>query len=83
MGLRLLQRVDVLWTQLLRKTPECAVEELAQVREPGIFIVDDVAFIQGEHGMQIGDAIERRGFRNVTISRHGATCCCGTREYSN
>ena len=45
------------------KTPECAVEELAQIREPGIFIVDDVAFIQGEHGMQIGEAIARRGIR--------------------
>src|SRR4029077_16862994 len=45
------------------KTPECAVEELAQLREPGIFIVDDVAFIQAEHGMQLGEAIARRGIR--------------------
>jgi len=45
------------------KTPERAVEELAQVREPGIFIVDDVAFIQAEHGMQLGEAIARRGIR--------------------
>jgi len=45
------------------KTPERAVEELAQIREPGIFIVDDVAFIQGEHGMQIAEAIERRRIR--------------------
>ena len=45
------------------KTPECAVEELAQIREPGIFIVDDVAFIQAEHGMQIAEAIARRGIR--------------------
>ncbi len=44
-------------------TPERAVEELAQVREPGIFIVDDVAFIQAEHGMQLGEAIARRGIR--------------------
>src|SRR5439155_1266509 len=43
------------------KTPERAVEELARVREPGIFIVDDVAFIQAEHGMQLGEAIARRG----------------------
>jgi hypothetical protein len=34
------------------KTPG-RVEELAQIREPGIFIVDDVAFIQAEHGMQL------------------------------
>src|SRR6266481_4847024 len=45
------------------KTPECAVQELAQIREPGIFIVEDVAFIQAEHGMQIGEAIARRGIR--------------------
>jgi len=45
------------------KTPQRAVEELEQIREPGIFIVDDVAFIQAEHGMQIGEAIARRGIR--------------------
>src|SRR6266516_2773372 len=45
------------------KTPECAVEELSQIREPGIFIVDDVAFIQAEHGMQIAEGIARRGIR--------------------
>ena len=45
------------------KTPERAVEELAQIREPGIFIVDDVAFIQAEHGMQLGEAIARRGIK--------------------
>jgi len=45
------------------KTPERAVEELAQIREPGIFIADDVAFIQAEHGMQIAEAIARRGIR--------------------
>src|SRR5581483_5579731 len=45
------------------KTPERAVEELEQIREPGIFIVDDVAFIQADHGMQLGEAIARRGIR--------------------
>jgi hopanoid C-3 methylase len=45
------------------KTPERAVDELAQIREPGIFIVDDVAFIQAEHGMQLGEAVARRGIR--------------------
>jgi hopanoid C-3 methylase HpnR len=34
---------------------------LAQIREPGVFIVDDVAFVQPEHGMAIGEAIARRG----------------------
>ena len=44
-------------------SPEVAVEELSRVREPGIFIVDDVAFIQGRHGMQIGEAIASRGIK--------------------
>ena len=41
------------------KTPEAAADELAQIREPGVFIVDDVAFIQPHHGMAIGEAIAR------------------------
>jgi hopanoid C-3 methylase len=39
---------------------EAAVEDLAAVREPNVFIVDDVAFIRGEDGMAIADEIERR-----------------------
>jgi hopanoid C-3 methylase HpnR len=45
------------------KSPERSVDELAGIAEPGIFILDDVAFIQAEHGMSIGKAIERRGIR--------------------
>ena len=45
------------------KAAEAAADELARIREPGVFIVDDVAFIQGEHGMAIGEAIARRGIR--------------------
>ena len=37
----------------------CA-EEMASIREPNVFIVDDVAFIHPEHGMAIADEIERR-----------------------
>lgn len=44
-------------------SPEKAVEELAQVQEPGIFLVDDVAFIQGKQGMEIGEAVARRGIK--------------------
>jgi len=44
-------------------TPEVAVEELRRVREPGIFIVDDVAFIQQRHGMEIGEGIARAGIK--------------------
>lgn len=45
------------------KSPEAAVDELATIREPGVFIVDDVAFIQPDHGMAIGESIARRGIR--------------------
>ena len=45
------------------KSAEAAADELASIREPGIFIVDDVAFIQAEHGMAIGEAIARRGIK--------------------
>jgi hopanoid C-3 methylase len=44
-------------------SPEVIAEELAQIREPGVFIVDDVAFVHAEHGMAIGEAIRRRGIR--------------------
>jgi hopanoid C-3 methylase HpnR len=46
-----------------QSTPEVAVEDLAQIREPNVFIVDDVAFIHPEYAMAIGQAIERRGIR--------------------
>jgi hopanoid C-3 methylase HpnR len=44
-------------------TPELCAEDLARIREPGVFIVDDVAFIQPEHGDAIADAIEKRKIR--------------------
>jgi hopanoid C-3 methylase HpnR len=44
-------------------SPEAAVEDLARIREPNVFIVDDVAFIQAEHGRAIAREIERRGIR--------------------
>ena len=44
-------------------SPETIVEDLARVCEPGVFIVDDVAFIQAKHGMAIGEAIARRGIK--------------------
>ncbi|MDA8231937.1 MAG: hopanoid C-3 methylase HpnR [Magnetospirillum sp.] len=44
-------------------SPERAVDELASIREPGVFIVDDVAFIREQHGTAIGEGIARRGIR--------------------
>lgn len=40
-----------------------AVDDLASIREPNVFIVDDVTFIHPEHGMAIGHEIARRGIR--------------------
>lgn len=44
-------------------SPECIAEELARIREPGIFIVDDVAFVHQKHGLAIADALLARGIR--------------------
>ena len=44
-------------------SPEVVADELARLREPGVFIVDDVAFVQARHGFEIGEAIARRGIR--------------------
>ena len=40
-----------------------AVEDLQSIREPSVFIVDDVAFIQSNQGMEIGEAIARKGIK--------------------
>ena len=42
---------------------EKAGEELARIREPGVFVVDDVAFIQPKLGYAIGAEIERRNIK--------------------
>ena len=39
------------------------IGDLQCIREPGIFIVDDVAFIQDRHGFEIGEAIARRNIK--------------------
>jgi hopanoid C-3 methylase HpnR len=44
-------------------SPDKAVEELGRVKEPGVFIVDDVAFIQEKMGFEIGEAIARKGIK--------------------
>lgn len=44
-------------------SPEVVIEDLERIREPGVFLVDDVAFIQAQHGMAIGEAIARRGIQ--------------------
>ncbi|WP_435611949.1 hopanoid C-3 methylase HpnR [Streptomyces sp. bgisy159] len=43
-----------------KASPQAAAAELASIREPNVFIVDDVAFIRPEHGDAIAAEIERR-----------------------
>jgi hopanoid C-3 methylase HpnR len=46
-----------------RVSADAVVEDLAGVRERGVFIVDDVAFVDGAHGYAIAEGIERRRIR--------------------
>ena len=39
------------------------IEDLRSIREPGVFIVDDVAFIQERQGMELGEAIAGAGIK--------------------
>jgi hopanoid C-3 methylase HpnR len=43
-----------------KRHPEQIGDELESIKEPGVFIVDDVAFIQEDHGYAIGKEIEKR-----------------------
>jgi hopanoid C-3 methylase len=45
------------------RSTERIVEDLSSIRESGVFIVDDVAFIQAKHGFEIGEAIARKGIK--------------------
>lgn len=46
-----------------RRDPAQIGAELQSIAEPGVFIVDDVAFIQAEQGFEIGREVERRGIQ--------------------
>lgn len=46
-----------------RLSPEAAVEDMSRIQEPGVFIVDDVAFIKAEQGDEIARQLERKGIR--------------------
>jgi hopanoid C-3 methylase HpnR len=45
------------------KDPELIVDELARIKSPGIFIIDDVSFVQESHGMAIAELIAKRGLK--------------------
>jgi hopanoid C-3 methylase HpnR len=44
-------------------SPDRIVDDLASIKEPGAFIVDDVAFVHDKHGFAVGEAISRKGIR--------------------
>jgi hopanoid C-3 methylase HpnR len=46
-----------------RLSPEAAAEDMARIAEPGVFIVDDVAFIKADQGEEIARQLERRRIR--------------------
>jgi hypothetical protein len=46
-----------------RRSPECILQDLSRIREPAVFIVDDGAFIHGDHGLAVGEAVARKGLR--------------------
>ena len=46
-----------------KSSPESAAEDLARIKEPNVFLVDDVAFIHAEDGFAIGKELERRKIR--------------------
>ena len=44
-------------------SPERVVEDLRSIKEPGAFIVDDVAFVHEKHGMELGEAVAHAGIK--------------------
>jgi len=46
-----------------RLSAEAAVEDMTRIAEPGVFIVDDVAFIKAEQGDEIARQLEHRRVR--------------------
>jgi hopanoid C-3 methylase HpnR len=43
-----------------KASPAALGEELARIAEPNVFVVDDVALLDGQHGMAVADEVERR-----------------------
>ena len=51
-------------------SPERVVEDLRAIREPGVFIVDDVAFVHERHGFELGEAVARAGIKKELLPRN-------------
>jgi len=44
-------------------SPEAAVDQLRTIPEPNVYITDDVAFVDPDHGMAVAEAVQRAGIR--------------------
>ncbi len=63
-----------------KASPEAVAEEMSSIREPNVFIVDDVAFIHPEDGFAIGREIEKRRIRKQYYLETRADVLCRNRE---
>lgn len=46
-----------------KRNPRAIAEELMCLKEPNVFVVDDVAFIDPDHGFEVGREVEKRGIK--------------------
>jgi hopanoid C-3 methylase len=46
-----------------KRNPEGIADELERLEEPNVFVVDDVAFVDPQHGFAIGEEVEKRKIR--------------------
>jgi hopanoid C-3 methylase HpnR len=63
-----------------KSSPEAVAEDMASIREPNVFIVDDVAFIHPEHGFAIGREIEKRRIKKQYYLETRADVLCRNKE---
>ena len=63
-----------------KSTAEAAAEDMLSIKEPNVFIVDDVAFIHPEHGFAIGSEIEKRRIKKQYYLETRADVLCRNKE---
>jgi hopanoid C-3 methylase len=63
-----------------KSTAEAAAEDMASIKEPNVFIVDDVAFIHPEHGFAIGQELEKRNIKKRYYLETRSDVLCRNQE---
>ena len=63
-----------------KSSAEAVAEDMASIREPNVFIVDDVAFIHPEHGFAIGRELEKRHIKKQYYLETRADVLCRGKE---